>query len=367
MGRRRGASDGRMKKLAVSLVLLALAGCNGPGAAPDTGTSPGTDAAPGVDTGVDAGAEHDAATLDDAWAPGVDASSAVCMPTGGTAMVSPGCDLLQLAVIEHDGAPSELVLTGRIYPVTGTDGECAVVDGVDIVQDSASSTVIQHLEGGTSVLLDSAESEIARGVPSSAIAAACATDDPAVRFDSYGIVVHGRVDGGTFEARCARAEGGGRWPPALRITCHRNVESPAYGGNAIVSHGSFMGHTIDSTMLYAAASHGPTGALTSVDATIHVIPRRSIFDTGAPLAPFDTTGWTGSANESGTTPSYSQLQAFASTLQFDMDLCPPPMTGTPGPDYVPPPVFLARFTGTGGHGTYATEAYVGVCTTTSTP
>lgn len=349
--------------LPLVLALVAIAGCGGGGGLSDAGPSDLPDAAGHDDAWSMPGS--DAGPADDAGGGG-DTGTLACSPAPGTGSQTTGCDLLQLAIIDHDGAPSELVLTGRIYSITGASGECAVVDGVDIVEGSAASPIVQHLPGGTSVLLDSAEREIARGVPVAAIAGACASDDPAMRFDSYGIVVHGRVDGGTFEAQCARAEGGGRWPPALRVTCHRNVEQPPYGGSAMVSNGSFMGTTFSSTMLFAATAHGPGGALTSVDDTIHVIAQRSIFDTGAPIASHDTTGWTGSASESGSTPAYSQLQAFASAAQFDLELCPPPMTGLPGPGDVPPPVFLARLTGQGGHGAYSTEVFVNGCTTVST-
>lgn len=349
-----------VSRLAV-LSCFALAGCGSGSAGPGDG-GPAEDAA-SVNDGASA---SDAGADDDAGAVSPDAGG-VCMPSAGSATVTTGCDLLQLAVIAHDGAPSELVLTGRLYPIGTTDTQCALVDGVDIVEGSATSPLVQHLEGGASVVLDSSEREIARGVPVAAISGACASDDPAMRFDTYGIVVHGRIDGGTFEAHCARAEGGGRWPPALRVTCHRNVDAPPYGGSAMVTSSSFMGTPYASTQLWAAAAHGPSGALTSVDDMIHVIPQRSIFDPGAPLTAFSTTGWTGSANESGSTPSYSQLQAFAGSVQFDSELCPPPSTGIPGPDYVPPPVFLARLTGQGGHGAYSTEVFVNGCTTTSGP
>ncbi len=354
-----------MTRCGWAVVALGLvAGCGGETGQGDAGAS-GGDAWPGRDTGAlapaDGGPGDDAAPVD------VDAASGACTPTAGTATHEPGCDLFQLAVIEHDGAPSELILTGRIYSVTGASGECAVVDGVDVVQGSATSPLVQHLDGGASILLDSSERELARGVPVAAISSVCASDEAAMRFDSFGIVVRGRVDGGTFEAHCARAEGGGRWPPALRVTCHRNVDAAPYAGNASVTSSSFMGVPYASTMLYAAAAHGPSGALTSVDGTIHVIAQRSIFDTGTPIASFDSTGWMGSANESGSTPSYSQLQAFASSAQFDTELCPPPMTGPPGPGYVPPPVFLARMTGDGGRGSYSTEVFVNGCHTTTGP
>ena len=38
------------------------------------------------------------------------------------------------------------------------------------------------------------------------------------------------MDGGTYEARCADAEGGGRWPPALIVTCHANVDERPFLG-----------------------------------------------------------------------------------------------------------------------------------------
>jgi hypothetical protein len=356
-----------MNRSRVAIVVYLCAAIGGCG-----GGSVVSDAGPGADTGRpgnDSGTPGDDSGIADAdsGTPGSDSGIASCTPTPGSATITTGCDLFQLAVIDHDGAPSELVLTGRIYSTTGGSTQCALIDGVDIVEGSATSPLVQHLDGGASVLLDSAEREIARGVPVAAIAAACTSDDPAMRFDTYGLVIRGRIDGGTFEADCARAEGGGRWPPALRITCHRNIEQAPNSGNATVSSSSFMGMPFSSTMLYASANHGPTGALTTVDSTIHIIAQRSIFDTGTPIASHDTTGWMGSANESGSTPSYSQLQAFASTAQFDTDLCPPPMTGPPGPGYVPPPVFLARMTGQGGHGPYSTEVFVNQCFTTTGP
>lgn len=316
-------------------------------------------------SGTDGGSAHDGGPSPDAG-PAVDAGG-VCAPTPGTAVTMTGCDLLQLAIIEHDGAPSEVRLTGRIYPIGSTPTGCAVVDGVDILSGGIGSALVQHLPGGETVTLDSSERELARGVPVADLTDRCASDDQAMRFEVYGIVVRGRVDGGTFEADCARAEGGGRWPPALRVTCHRNIEEPPYGGNASVSLGSFMGTTFASTMLYAAAQHGPTGALTTVDSTIHVIARRESFDPGPPIASHDTTGWMGSASESGSTPSYSQLQAFAGDAQFGTDLCPPPSTTPPGPGWIAPPVFLARMTGMGGHGAYSTEVFVNGCYTTTTP
>lgn len=337
--------------------LVVVAGCGG-GAAEPIDAGPGSDAS-GDDAGPgsDGGPGSDAGPGSDGG-PGVDGGTA-CTPTPGTAMVTTGCDSFELAVITHTDASPEVRLTGRLFAFGSTMG-CASVDSVDVLSGGVGSSVLATLTGEPSVVLDSTERLLAHGAPVAALTDLCATDDPARRFDSLGFVVRGRVDGGTFESHCGLAEGGSRWPPAVRVTCHQNVERAPYAGNAMITVSSFMGTQYTSTMLYAAAIHGPGGALTSVDSTIHVIPRRSIFDTGLPLAPMDTTGWTGSAGESGSMPTYSQLQAYVSDDPLGTDLCPPP--ATPGPDYVPPPVFLARFTGMGEHGAYSTEAFIGTCT-----
>jgi hypothetical protein len=348
-------------------IVVLIAGCGSGTVAPGDSGGAQNDAAvgDGGSVGHDVGPTSDAGPGNDAFIVTGNDAGPSCMPSAGTAMVTGYCDLLQIAVIDHDGAPSDLILSGRVFTTGSTMPSCAVIDGVDIVQSDATSPVVQHLAGSGAIALDSGEHEIARGLPVAAITAACGSDDPAMRFDTYGLVVRGHVDGGTFEAHCARAEGGGRWPPALRITCHRNVDAPPNSGNGMVSNATFMGMAFSSTMLYASAPHGPSGALMSVDSTIHVIAQRSPFDTGMPIASHDTTGWMGSANESGSTPSYSQLQAFASSAEFDTTLCPPPMTGPPPPNYVPPPVFLARMTGMGGHGAYSTEVFVNYCNTVS--
>jgi hypothetical protein len=358
------ASDGAMRTtLAIVLVLV---GCGGNVAAGDAATT--TNDAAGTDGGAtthDGGAASDAGAGTDAFMPGTDAATTTCTPTTGTATISGYCDLLQFAVIAHDGAPSDLIVTGRVFSSGSTMPSCALIDGVDIVQSDASSPVVQHLPGIGSFAIDYEEHEIARGVPVAAITGACGSDDPAMRFDTYGVVVRGHIDGGTFEAHCARAEGGGRWPPALRITCHQNVDQSPNSGNAMVNVATFMGMSYPSTMMYAAAPHGPGGALMTMDSTIHIIAYRSPFDTGAPIPSHDTTGWTGGGSESGTTPSYTQLTANASSAEFDTTLCPPPMVGPPPPNYIPPPVFLARMTGQGGHGAYSTEVFVNQCNTIS--
>ncbi len=355
------ASDSAVKLPAPIPCLFAfclgsVAACGGGGSAPgdDAGTGGAEDAAHAADAGPG----------DDAAVVGADGGGGVCAPTPGTEMVSASCDLVEVAVLTHDDAASEVVVSGRVSLFGGSSG-CAAIDAIDLVEGAAASPVVQHFDGGASIPLDSGARWLGRAAPTAALTDVCATDDPARRFESFGVVIRGRVDGGTFEATCARADSGSHWPPALRVTCHHGVAAPPSEAYTMVSLGSFMGMPFSSTMLGTAVAHEAGAALTSVDPTIHVIPQRSFFDPGPPLAPHDTTGWMGSANESGETPPRSQLQAFSTEDTLGLELCPPPMD--PGPGYVPPPVFLARLTGQGQRGAYATEVFVGACHTTTTP
>lgn len=348
--------DPRLVFVALSLSVSTAACGGGPAATAENDAGPTPQG--------DASVAGDAALALDASSPPGDGGSAVCTPTPGTDALSASCDLVEVAILTYDDAPSEVVISGRVS-LFGAASGCAVLDSVDLLEGNVGSAVVQHLEGGAILSVDGGVSALGRAAPTSALAEVCGTDDPARRFEPFGVVIGGRVDGGTFQATCARADAGSHWPPALRVTCHHGVSAHPSEGYAMVQHGSFMGHAFVSTTLASSVAHGSGAALTSLDGTIHVIPQRSIFDTGAPLTPRDTTGWMGSVNESGETPSRSQLQAFVDQDVLGTDLCPPPMT--PGPGYVPPPVFLARFTGQGQAGAYSTEVFVGACSTTPTP
>lgn len=361
MRARSDASDSPVNALrpvfvALSLSVSAAACGGGPAAAAENDA--------GSTLRDDASRPDDGGLAPDGSSPPVDGGSAVCTPTPGTDVLDASCDLVEVAILTYDDAPSEVVISGRVSLFGGASG-CAVLDSVDLLEGNVGSTVVQHLEGGGTLSLEGGVSPLGRGAPTSALAEVCATDDPARRFEPFGVVIRGRVDGGTFQATCARADAGSHWPPALRVTCHHGVSAPPSEGYAMVQHNTFMGHEFVASMLASSVTHAPSAALTSIDETIHLIPQRSIFDTALPLAPRDTVGWMGTVTESGETPSRSQLQAFVDQDVLGADLCPPPMT--PGPGYVPPPVFLARFTGQGQEGAYVTEVFVGACATTATP
>jgi hypothetical protein len=237
---------------------------------------------------------------------------------------------------------------------------CAAIDGVDVIAGQPGSTLIQHLDGTSSFKMDGAEHEIARASPAAAdFIGKCGSDTPSDRFEGYGIVVHGRVDGGSFTAQCARASNGGHWPPSLRLTCHRNVDAPGTGTDATEQTSSFMGMTFTTAMLYGFSPHGAGGGLTNVNGDVFVIPLRDPFDPGPPLASHDIPGWMGTSSEQpylGETAT--QIEMLGTGDLLGSDLCPPPPTGMP---MFGPPVFIARVNGTGGHGAFSTEMLVTGC------
>jgi hypothetical protein len=286
-----------------------------------------------------------------------------CTPTPGTATLMMGCQTLELAVLQHSGAPSDLRLTGTLFSDGATTPTCAAIDGVDILSGGVGSTVVQHLDGGLTLALGQDQSLIAQGSPPVAdISNRCASDDPAQRFGVYGIVITGHADGGTFTAQCALAAQDTQWPPALRVTCHDNLDLPPQQGDASVMSGSVMGMTFATSQLFANAPHDPGGALDSIGGTLHVIAQRAPFDTGAPIPSHDVPGWMTAVSETvPPSPPMSQMSFFAGSNLLGSDLCPPAPPNPPPLNYVPPPVFLLRATGTGQHGSFSTEIFFPTC------
>jgi hypothetical protein len=268
------------------------------------------------------------------------------------------CDLFELALFRSGGA-TEARLYGRLNAGPGTG--CTRVDEVEFLEGGAS---IATFEGAGVFASGEQRALLGRGAAPSAMTDRCAMEDR--RFGGFGILVRGRYDGGSFEARCADAEGGGRWPPALRITCHEGVDQRPFSSYAFVTAtGMFTSSTLDVT-----SPHGAGGALLGADMRVRVIPAAYSLPFGPPppmIDPYDSDGWTGSVAESpGTelTGPYSQIHLTRSGAAFTTDLCPAPMP-VPDPMAPPPPVFLVRITGTGERGPYSTEAYVEHCNTTS--
>lgn len=328
----------------------------------------GCDAATSVDAGTDASVEASDAPVIDAPgldapgldAPGLDAPGAdagACVPTPGPATGGAYCDLVELVLFTYDDASPRVELRGRVSPDGLTDGGCAVVDDVEV---QAGGVTVATFDGAAAWTAGSPQGLLAEGPAFDALTTRCMGD--ADRFGGFGFLVHGRVDGGAFTARCADAEGGGRWPPAVRVLCEHNVASTPRGSYAMVSVGTFGAFSTLSTYL----PHGPGEGLTSVDGTIHVIGgfAPAAFGPSPMLDPFDDAGWMGTVSE-GPTPAWgdaSQL-SLSAMHALPLEICPPPRTGLPDPMDPLPPVFIARFTGAGALGAYRAEAYVDYCNT----
>lgn len=335
-----------MHKTLLAIVVLALSACDGSTAPTDAGVPP-DGASPGTDSGTPPGTDGGAPTTD-AGPAGME-----CTPTGGPMSGDAYCDDFHLALIEDGAGSVEAQLTGRVSPGIPDDG-CAVVDSVEITEGGAT---IGTFEGVGVFAPGAGHALLARGPALPEMTARCGGDTD--RFGGFGFIVRGRMDGGTFEARCADAESGSRWPPALVITCHENVDARPFGGYVWVD--TVGGSTV--TTIDVTVPHGPSGALESVDPSVHVVSEAWGFGSVVAPDPFDITGLDASVSE-GSAPLpgvYSALSFWGVSDPFGLDLCPVGSTGT-GPEPDPPPVMILRFTGSGARGVYSTEAYINDCT-----
>lgn len=360
----------RVTGLALAGVLLLGAACGGGErrmAAYDSGPgagdgSPGVDAGPGVDggPGLDGGGTgSDGGGTGTDGGGGVDAGPA-CEPTAGAAEVEGYCDDFELALIDDGTGGVTARLTGRVRPDGLADGGCATIDEIEVQQGGST---IGTLSGIGAFSVHDHNGVLARTEALPEMTARCADD--AERFGGFGFIVRGRMDGGTFETRCADAEGGSRWPPALVVTCHENVDEPPFGGYAMVEHLSAGGSSFLFTTFDLTVPHGSGGALLTADDTVRVIAHADPWSSFLVPDPFDISGFDTSVSE-GSAPlpgTYSQVYMTRDGDSLGMDLCPPPDTD-PGDDWEAPPVMLVRITGTGERGAYSTEAYVDYCTRT---
>jgi hypothetical protein len=139
-------------------------------------------------------------------------------------------------------------------------------------------------------------------------------------------------------------------------------------GNVLIMSSSFMGMNFTTEQMNADAPHEAGGALQTIDSTLHVIAQRSITDPGQPIPSHDVSGWMTAVSESlPPSPPTSQMLFAASSDLLGSTLCPPAPVGPPGPGYIAPPAFLARATGTGQHGAFSTEIFVGACVGSAAP
>lgn len=323
-----------------------------------------TDAGPRADgaTPGDDGGASDSGTPRPDGSPGVDAGppDPMCTPTGGSTVGDAYCDLFHLALIDDGTGAVEARLSGRLMPNGLADSGCATVDSIEVQEGGVT---VGTLTGVGTYAHGSQYALLARAPALPEMTARCAGDTG--RFGGFGFIIHGRMDGGTHEARCADAEGGGRWPPALVVSCHENIDEPSFSAYASVDT---FGPGLVYTTIDATLPHRPGGALTSVDGTVHVIAEAYAFGGGIAPDPFDIAGFSGSVSESSApaTGPYSSLYLSIDADPLGVELCPVGWTGT-GPEPDPSPVMLLRMTGTGERGPYSTEVYVDMCSRISPP
>ncbi|MBI5160031.1 MAG: hypothetical protein HY996_01195 [Micrococcales bacterium] len=330
------------------LVAALVAGCSGSGGGDDDeGPDGDADTDSDGDTDTDSDADTDVDT--DADSDG-DGDSDACAPAPGDAVIDASCDEVEMAILDS----ARMEVSGRVILGVG-DGVCARVTSVDVLVGDA---VLQTLDGSPGALgLDFTSGVLATGDADASLAARCGTDEPWANVD--GLVVRGRADGGTFEARCGTADFGTGWPPHTILTCHEGLDTPPGDGNAMVTAGE--GFTW--TDLYAYFPHAEGFAVTSIDPVMHIRPATSGFGGGPPLEPFDTQDWTAWVGETDYPGMGAATQAslHADGDPLGLDLCP---ITSPEPDPLAPlpPVFLARVTGQTTEGAFSSEIYVRMCT-----
>lgn len=310
----------------------------------EDGSSP-EDAQDGAQDVTPIDAAADAAVADAAIA-----TDGACSPSDAGALQSNYyCDTASVHVLSMVGAPTRVMAFARLG--TGGSTECGVVDSVEILRGS---TVLQRVDAQQIFSVGATSSLVASATAEAMVEGTCT--DRTGRLNAYGMIIRGRNARGPFEARCGTAESGGRWPPALHVACHRNLEQPPRAFPPAMFTVMSVGPGT-ATSAYASIPHeAGSPALTAIDGTIEVLsPQRSPLSPGAPLMGATTSGWMNLVSESsmsGTSWTQLTLNSFG-TAPLPSELCPAP--GMPGPGFVPPPYFLAKLTGRNARGAVSTE------------
>ena len=251
-------------------------------------------------------------------------------------------------MIERPGEPAKLQLRARV-----SSGTCALVDQVILGSESNALQTIDIAGGVQAVEYHETLFEVDAAAPLTALCG-----DEQKRIEPFGFIAKGRIDGGTFTAKCGPAGFGSGWPPHVVLTCHQGIWEQPYAGNSMVQpFGPYV-----STDLYAAFRH-PSGSYSLVSAAgdVRILPAAAPFSSTPPLSPFDTTGWTAYVSEttvSGT--PISQLQLLSDEDELGTDLCPMIDPNEPFPE--PSPVYIAKVSGQTTEGPFTSEIFVDICT-----
>lgn len=318
----------------------------------DAGVEAGADAAvPDAavpDAGPVDGSAPDDAALDAPMSDGAIPDGGppeVCEPAAGAELFEVGCDGLMVSVLEQTSGADRVQLHGRIYEGAWGDEACVrperieVRRGDEVVQTFALAD--QETRAGW----------LAEAEATSELVTLC--DDDEVRFEPFFVVIEGRVDGGRFEASCGAHAGGSSWPPRTMLTCHENLPTGPRFGNSMVSEGAFALSELNLTYPDVAGLD-----LTAVDEQVRILPGVWGGGAGAPLEDFDTAGWEAWIGPPTSPSEWISVDLNAMGDVFGADLCPP---ASDEPFGDPPPIFLARLTGTNAGQPFVSEGYVDFC------
>jgi hypothetical protein len=338
--------------VSAAVVLLGCGGGSGPSGGGGTGGQAGSAGSGGAatgGTGANGGAAGVGASGGSAGAAGSGGATS-CTPTGGSNVEQASCDQVSVAVIDR-GGKKRLQVRARV--TLWSQPGCSVIDEIVLGQQG---TVLQTIDAGGMEVPDSYTKTLLEVDAAPAVSDLCANETK--RFEAFGFTAKGRTDGGTFEAKCGPADSGGHWPPAVVLSCHSGIADAPFAGNSMVeSLGPNLHTTLDAAFRHSTAAD----AITSVDGNARILPAVESFFGGAPIDPFDTTGWDGYVSETTVSgQQMSQISMFAQDDVLGLELCPAIDPTNPTPD--PSPVYLAKITGTTASGPFSSEVYVDICT-----
>lgn len=341
-------------QLAVASLCLA---CGGSGSSGGAGGSAG--GASGGSAGAGATGTGAASGSGGAAGGGGGAGGSSCEPTTGTGHDDLYCDDIHVSVIER-GSDKVLSVYGRILGTAPNADDCLVLDEVTLGDAPSPLQVISLSGAPTATGLSRVWFEVPAAAP---VAELCA--DEKKRVEPFRFHAKGRMHGGTFSATCGATAGSSGWPPRVMMSCHRNVTLPPTSTSIEVKESSFQGQSFVFTSAYLTFPHLPgQGQILSVDGAIRIVPYTwGAFGGGPLLEPLDTDEWTAHISEStyGSGPATSVL-LDAQKDQLGHDACPyVAPTTEPDPYAPPPPIFLARLTGSSALGPLTTEVRVDSC------
>jgi hypothetical protein len=357
--------------LALVALLTGATACNPKLDIGNMNASGGGGADPSTTSGSDAGGAGSGGAHAGGGSTGTMMPPTPCVPAAGTQALdfdTPSGTTMQVGILANSGAKTRLAFLGTV-PNYFAGWACALVDSVELVENGSTLQTIDA--GGVEIPKPSPDNDTDR-VPwleadaASAVSARCGDTSDNGRVDTVGVLVRGRMDGGTFVARVGRATlnvGSWGWPPAVVLTCSQGLDGPAIYGDVLRDLGPQTGPA--TTLLASFALHAGQPKVQSFSGTVDIVPvaappiDQPFDDHTQPLTPIHSSGWTSEMMDTQL-PGGSSLRRVQ--LRHDGD--PIGNQGCPAPSGSPPnptPVIVARLTGTTNAGPFSAEVFTHPC------